>query len=678
MADPVQSASSDPSPALKPLSDCLAGCVDGLVRVGRTISALAADVLQVPARFGQAVRLLTADGALGSLWDVLLPFVFLLCAAAAAAGLAFLALAGARRQLRAALPEAGLPFVGALLRAALVDAAPAAAFVAVATVGNGVLFSLNGLMFSGTDTFRAIAGMVISTIAVAWFAFIGLSLPLAARRPGLRLFPIGDADALMLGRFIRCVVIFVAASWIVASGLYYAWIGEGLPRLIMVATGLIACGMCVHGLARIGRRLGGFGRVWAVLAIGAAIGLVAIWVISLLSGGYPPFEELLLTVLILVGVPAADGMAALLIERIRTRLQTRTALRRMIFVPSPDTGEDALEGVEQPVGDAERRAIEEELSRSTRVLADAAQWTFRWFLTIVAALLLAEAWSINLALLLGASGARTWLGAVLEAALTLLAGRCGWVLFEAALAVYLSREEGGTQSRARTIQPLLHAIGRLVIGAVALMSALSSLGVNIAPLVASAGIIGIAVGFGAQTLVRDLFSGACYLIEDVFRIGDYIEGGSAKGVVERITFRTVALRHQNGPLYFVPYGSLGVVRNNSRDWVIDKFEIPLPNTVQSEYIRKLVKKIGQEMLEDAAIAPLIVQPLKAKLYKIEPGVKIFRCKFQTLPERQFELRTEAYRRIEAALSRVNIPFADSLNTVRLGVVDPSAVPLAAA
>ena len=74
-------------------------------------------------------------------------------------------------------------------------------------------------------------------------------------------------------------------------------------------------------------------------------------------------------------------------------------------------------------------------------------------------------------------------------------------------------------------------------------------GLNILPLLASAGVVGIAVGFGAQTLVRDLFSGASYLIEDVFRVGDYIESGNAKGIVERITFRTVALRHQNGPLH---------------------------------------------------------------------------------------------------------------------------------
>jgi moderate conductance mechanosensitive channel len=276
--------------------------------------------------------------------------------------------------------------------------------------------------------------------------------------------------------------------------------------------------------------------------------------------------------------------------------------------------------------------------------------------------------------MLGPSEARAFLGRVFDALVTLAVGWYAWRLFEGALAMKLSREggnapvaaghegdEGGgavIQSRARTVQPLLRAVGRLVIGATAIMGALSSLGVNIAPLLASAGVVGIAVGFGAQTLVKDLFSGACYLIEDVFRIGDYIEAGPAKGTVERITFRTVALRHQNGPLHFVPYGSLGSVRNNSRDWVIDKFEIPLPSNVESERIRKMVKKIGQEMLDDPALAANIMAPLKVKLYRIDPGVKVFRCKVQTPPGKQFEVRADALRRIEAALKAADIPFAE--------------------
>jgi moderate conductance mechanosensitive channel len=138
----------------------------------------------------------------------------------------------------------------------------------------------------------------------------------------------------------------------------------------------------------------------------------------------------------------------------------------------------------------------------------------------------------------------------------------------------------------------------------------------------------------------------------------------------------VALRHQNGPLHFVPYGTLGSVRNNSRDWVVDKFEIPLPVAVDSERIRKLVKKIGIDMLEDPELAKSIDVPLKAKLYRIDPGVKVFRCKVQTPPGKQFEVRNEAYRRIEAALKENGIAFAD--NTPRVTLYQgPAGEPVAA-
>jgi len=225
-------------------------------------------------------------------------------------------------------------------------------------------------------------------------------------------------------------------------------------------------------------------------------------------------------------------------------------------------------------------------------------------------------------------------------------------------ALTLPPEEARRRSRELTLLPILRNIGFVALTVTAGMMALSALGVQVGPLLAGAGVVGIAVGFGAQTLVKDLFSGACYLIEDVFRIGEYIEAGSAKGTVEKITFRTVALRHQNGPLHYVPYGSLGSVRNNSRDWVIDKFEIPLPIDAPSERVRKMVKRIGEEMRQDPALAPNIMMPLKAKLYRIQPGAKIFRCKVQTPPGLQFEIRAEAYRRIEAALVEAEIPFAD--------------------
>ena len=213
-------------------------------------------------------------------------------------------------------------------------------------------------------------------------------------------------------------------------------------------------------------------------------------------------------------------------------------------------------------------------------------------------------------------------------------------------------------TRLLTLLPLLRTTLAIVFVTLFTLSALWTLGIQIAPLLAGAGIFGLAIGFGAQTLVRDVISGVFFLIEDVFRIGEYIESGTAiKGTVEHISFRTVALRHHNGPLTFVPYGSLGTVRNDSRDWVIDKFNLPLPLSVDSEKIRKMIKGIGEDMTLDPELGPLIREPLKGKLYRVDPGVKIFRCKFMTGPGCQFDLRTAALKRIEAALVEAGISFA---------------------
>ena len=163
-----------------------------------------------------------------------------------------------------------------------------------------------------------------------------------------------------------------------------------------------------------------------------------------------------------------------------------------------------------------------------------------------------------------------------------------------------------------------------------------------------------------------MIAGIFFLAEDAFRIGEYVESGaSTKGTVERITLRTVALRHHNGPLHFVPYGALGTVRNNSRDWVIEKFNLPLPIHVDSEKVRKLIKKVGEEMLQDEEVGHLMRQPLKGKLSRIDPGVKIFRCKFETAPGKQFDVRAQALKRLEAALKAAGVDFADGRQTVYL-------------
>jgi len=310
----------------------------------------------------------------------------------------------------------------------------------------------------------------------------------------------------------------------------------------------------------------------------------------------------------------------------------------------------------------------------------------RFGLAVIGLATCAVLWEVPLIAMEGAeTPAARLAGRVLGAAAIMLVADMAWAAVRGfvdsrldAIAAAGGDPETGSQARLITLLPILRMTAGVVIIVLLGLSLLSVMGIEITPLLAGAGIVGIAVGFGAQTLVRDILSGFFYLLEDVFRIGDYIEGGSAKGTVERITLRTVALRHQNGPLHFVPYGTLGSVRNNSRDWVIDKFELPLPTSVDSEFIRKLVKKIGAEMAEDPAFAPVIMAPLKTKLYRIEPGVKVFRCKVQTPPGKQFEIRGEAYRRIEAALRAAGISFADSRSHIVLEGAPASPAPPAPA
>jgi small-conductance mechanosensitive channel len=227
-------------------------------------------------------------------------------------------------------------------------------------------------------------------------------------------------------------------------------------------------------------------------------------------------------------------------------------------------------------------------------------------------------------------------------------------------------------ARLLTLLPLLRVTMAVLLCAVLIMASLWALGIEITPLLAGAGVIGLALGFGAQALVRDVIAGIFFLAEDAFRIGEYIESGTAtKGTVERITLRTVALRHHNGPLHFVPYGALGTVRNTSRDWVIEKFNIPMPIGIDSEKIRKMIKKVGEEMKADPEIGPLIIETLKGKLYRIDPGVKIFRCKFRTAPGKQFDVRAQALKRLEAALKALGIGFADGTQTVLMPAVPPA-------
>ncbi len=229
-------------------------------------------------------------------------------------------------------------------------------------------------------------------------------------------------------------------------------------------------------------------------------------------------------------------------------------------------------------------------------------------------------------------------------------------------------DEGGAggASRLATLLPLFRNFLLIVIIVAIALIALTELGINVAPLFAGAGVVGLAIGFGAQALVRDIFSGGFFLFDDAFRKGEYIDIGTVKGTVEKISVRSFQLRHHLGPLHTVPFGEIQFLTNFSRDWVMMKLKMRVTYDTDVEKVRKLVKKLGQDLLADEVVGPQFLQPLKSQgVIEMQDSAMIIRVKFMTKPGDQWVLRKRVYQEIRDLFAREGIKFAHREVTVRL-------------
>jgi len=212
--------------------------------------------------------------------------------------------------------------------------------------------------------------------------------------------------------------------------------------------------------------------------------------------------------------------------------------------------------------------------------------------------------------------------------------------------------------RSHTLLPMLRKFIGTVLLIMVVMIALSSLGVDIGPLLAGAGVVGLAIGFGAQKLVSDVFSGFFFLMDDAFRVGEYIQAGGVSGTVEAITLRNAMIRHHRGTLQIVPYSDMGAINNSMRGGLVIKFNIDLPYDTDIETVRKVVKKIGKKMLLDPEYRDAFIQPVKSQgVNKVGDSVMSFRVKFTAKPGKQFVIRREAFRLIKEALEKNGIYLA---------------------
>jgi moderate conductance mechanosensitive channel len=481
----------------------------------------------------------------------------------------------------------------------------------------------------GEMVFGYLVALLVTRVAVVVGRF--LLSPDAER---FRIIPTEAVAARFWCRRLGVFVGWFAFGW-VSVGLLatFGFSTEG-RQLVAYALGLGLLGIALEAVWRrsvapqergeaASRRLGG-GAQNAILTVGIVL-LWAFWVARAMPGFW--------LIVVAIVLPLAIGI-------------TQHAVEHLLRPPG------AAETAEGPPS----------------VVAVCLERGIRALLIIGAAALLAWGWGVDIVHLAGQdSEFARFVHSVLSAVIILLIADVLWhamktaidrKLVEAADLGEPNTDEARRRARLRTLLPIFRNILFFLVIAVAAMMALAEMGVQIGPLIAGAGVLGVAVGFGAQTFVRDVIAGMFYLLDDAFRVGEYIQAGRYKGTVEGFSIRSIKLRHHRGPVFTVPFSLLGAVENMSRDWVIDKIAIGVTYDSDLALAKKLIKQIGLDLAKDPDLGPLILQPLKMQgVDELGDYAVQIRAKMMTLPGEQFVIRRQAYTMIKKAFDENGIRFA---------------------
>ena len=197
------------------------------------------------------------------------------------------------------------------------------------------------------------------------------------------------------------------------------------------------------------------------------------------------------------------------------------------------------------------------------------------------------------------------------------------------------------------------------LGSIALFLVLAELGVNIAPLLAGAGVIGLAIGFGSQKLVQDIITGMFVLFGDTMRVGDVVQVAGRAGVVEAVTMRTVVLRDERGQVHTIPYSAIDTVTNLTKGFSYAVFDIGIAYRENVDDVMQVLRELGAEMRQDPYFRHLIMEPLEvAGLDRFADWAVVIKARFKTRPLRQWEVTREFNRRIKNRFDQlgIEIPF----------------------
>ncbi|KUG28529.1 potassium efflux system kefa protein / small-conductance mechanosensitive channel [hydrocarbon metagenome] len=535
---------------------------------------------------------------------------------------------------------------------------------------------------SGPEHAMAVIAIVAVTyvLLIRVLALCVLSPDAAAQRP----VPMADPDARTLYRWLMAIAYGGLVCAVGSAVLEQVAAAPALSRLAHACAGVLSGGllaaMVLVNRTRVARAIlaGGPGadaeqgglrmaiaRLWHVPALVYALFVGLFWTAQDLASEI----SILRLVLSLFLIPACIGLDLW----VRRLMAVAAGEDRQVIPLSPEEageggtdgadeeGEFAADGGKAVPGAPEKKTIRHYLPLIRKVLRTA--------LVVLPLFVMLRLWGVEIPL--------GWLLArnVASIVLVVVAGLLTWEIIRIRIDRKLKEEmslsgdeleEGGGAggSRSATLLMLLRKFLLTVIVIMGGLVVLSSLGVNIGPLIAGAGVVGLAIGFGAQTLVKDIISGVFFLIDDAFRVGDYVEAGTAKGTVEQISLRSMKLRHPRGMVFTIPYGGLKIIQNYSRDYIISKLDFRVKYDADIEKIRKLIKRINKEIMANEELRPGMLSDIKSMgVRKMEDSAMILRIKFKTVPGHQFQVQKELYRRVQEAFRQNNIEFAHRNVTV---------------
>ena len=287
----------------------------------------------------------------------------------------------------------------------------------------------------------------------------------------------------------------------------------------------------------------------------------------------------------------------------------------------------------------------------------------RWVAYVVALFIALDVWGVNTLGWLASPQGAALLQRAVTIALILIVALVAWEAVNLMIGRYLDRlAAGGTgTARARTLLPLLRTTALIVIAVLVTLVVLSELGVNIAPLLAGAGVVGLAIGFGSQKLVQDVITGLFILIEDTLAVGDVVEfDASHAGIVEAISVRTVRLRDLSGSVHTLPFSEVKTILNMTKGFGFYLMEVGVAYRENVDHVMQVLHEIGEEMRADPEYGALITEPLEILgLDKFGDSAVVIKARLRVVPPiKKWFVGREFNRRMKARFDAegIEIPF----------------------